>query len=337
MVWNNGQQINPAHITVDFLSSVVIRTDSPVLLIFARFDQFGPDDPPAFDISIDGGASKRVVWKSVLIPQRLSLGPAGEHTVVIRGNPLSYRINTRFPLWQNVLIGFAIPAKYELHGKTEPGQHHALVTVTDSLGQGWGTPDPPQQAWTAQLADSGRWPGVVMTRGAIAERLADVCDREASCESYADGLDRDYPNATAYYFALGTNDFGIPQRCNSPASFEANMSALLRDLHKRNPLAALYLQTPMHRADEAQTNSCGNTLSQFRDAEQRMAQNLPWITLIDGFSTPFPQITQDGLFLADGVHLSDRGQRQYLLAVLQSLHLQSGLAAGQPMAQGQGR
>ncbi len=328
MIWHNGQQINPAHITLDFLSCVVIRTNSPVLLIFARFDQLGPEAPPAFDISIDGGAGKTVPWRSVLTPQSISLGTTGEHTIVIRANPLRYNeINAPFPLKQNVITEFAVPAKYEIDMMSEPGQHHTLVTVTDSLGQGYGTPDPAHDAWTARLADSGRWPGVVMNRGFVGERLADLCNSAASCDSFADSLVRDFPNAAAYYFALGTNDFGGQQECTPSGAFAEDLSGLLQELHKHNPQAGLYLQTPLHRADEARQNACGNTLSQFRDAEQRMAQNLSWITLIDGFSEPFPQLTSASSVFVDPAHLTARGQQQYFLAVLGNLRVPPSVGA----------
>jgi lysophospholipase L1-like esterase len=322
MIWNNGKQPGDAHETVDFLSSVVLSTDSPSLLLFARFDQFGPKDPPQFDISIDGGASKTVNWRTVLMPQRLSLGMTGEHTIVIRANPLLYNgIGIPFPLRQNVITGFAVPAKFRISVKPEPVRRQILVTVTDSIGQGNGTPDPAHDAWPARLADSGRWPGAVMNRGFIGARLADFCHSTTTCAAFAGNLDRDYPNATAYYFALGTNDFGLWHYCIPPSLFAESLSSLLQNLHRSNPGAALYLQTPIHRADEAQPNSCGNTLSEFRDAGQRMAQTLPWITLIDGFSQPFPQTTPGGAGFVDGVHPTAQGQEQYFHAVIQSLHL----------------
>jgi len=208
MVWNNGEQIEPGHRNVDFLSKIVLRTNSPLLLVFARFDSFGPDRPAQFDISIDGGASMRVVWHSVLAPQRLVLGEAGEHRIVIRANPLIFgQVGTPYPLKQNVITGFAVPANYRISLEPEPARRHILVTVTDSIGQGYGTPDPAHDAWTAQLDDSGRWPGAVMNRGFVGARLADFCNSAASCAAFADRLDLDYPNASAYYFALGTNDF----------------------------------------------------------------------------------------------------------------------------------
>src|ERR1035441_1974694 len=157
MVWNDAQQIDSSHHTVDFLSSVVLDTDSPSLLLFARFDQFGPRNPPQFDISIDGGARKPVLWPTVLMPQQLSLGVAGGTTIVIRANPLRYyEIGSPFPLKQNVITGFAVPAKYRISVKPEPVRRQILLTVTDSIGQGYGTPDPARDAWTARLPDSGR-------------------------------------------------------------------------------------------------------------------------------------------------------------------------------------
>jgi lysophospholipase L1-like esterase len=322
MVWNNGRQIDHSHVTVDFLSSVVLRTDSRSLLVFARFDQFGPEDPPRFVVSIDGGVSKPVLWRSVLMPQRLSLGAAGEHTIVIRANSLRYyEIGSPFPLKQNVITGFAVPAKYRISVKPEPVRRQILLTVTDSIGQGYGTPDPAHDAWTARLADSGRWPGAVMNRGFVGARLVDFCQGAVSCAAYAGDLDRDYPTAAAYYFALGTNDFGAGQKCAPPSLFAESLLSLLQVLHGRNPRAALYLQTPLHRADEARPNPCGNTLSQFRDAELRMSHTFSWITPIDGFSQPFPQTTGDKSVFVDGVHLTVQGQEQYVHAVMQSLHL----------------
>ncbi len=322
MMWNNGKQSGDAHETVDFLSSVVLSTDSPSLLLFARFDVFGPEDPPRFDISIDGGAIKTIVWKSVLMPQRLDLGAAGEHTVVIRTNPLRYyAIGIPFPLQQNIITGFAVPARYSIRAKPEPTRRHMLVTVTDSIGQGFRTPDPARDAWTARLADSGRWPGMVMNRGFVGARLADFCDGPDPCSLFADSLDRDYPNAAAYYFALGTVDFVTSQKCIPPSLFAASFESVLRELHRRNPQAVLYLQTPLHRADEAHPNACGSTLSQFCDAEQRMAETLPWVTLIDGFSPSFPQATPGRPDLQDGIHPTAQGQEEYFHAVLESLHL----------------
>jgi hypothetical protein len=322
MIWNNGKQPRDAHETVDFLSSVVLSTDSPFLLLFARFDIFGPEDPPEFDISIDGGTIKTIVWKSVFMPQRLELGAPGEHTIVIHANPLRYyAIGIPFPLQQNIITGFAVPARYGIRAKPEPARRHMFVTVTDSIGQGFRTPDPVRDAWTARLADSGRWPGTVMNRGFVGARLADFCGGPDPCGLFADSLDRDYPNAAAYYFALGTVDFATWQRCIPPSVFAASFESVLRELHRRNPQAVLYLQTPLHRADDAQPNACGYTLLQFRDAEQRMVEALPWITLIDGFSPSFPQATLGTHDLQDGIHPTAQGQEEYFHAVLESLHL----------------
>jgi len=322
MIWNNGKQLGNAHETVDFLSSVVLSTDSPSLLLFARFDVFGPENPPQFDISIDGGAIKTIVWKSVLMPQRLDLGAASEHTVVIRANPPRYyAIGIPFPLQQNIITGFAVPARYSLRVKQEPARRHILVTVTDSIGQGFRTPDPARDAWTSRLADSGRWPGTVMNRGFVGARLADFCDAPDPCSQFADSLDWDYPSAAAYYFALGTVDFVAWQKCIPPSAFAENFETVLRELHRRNPQAVLYLQTPLHRADDAHPNACGYSLSEFRDTEQRMAETLSWVTLIDGFSRSFPQSTHD--LQEDGIHPTAQGQEVYFHAVLECLHLET--------------
>ena len=322
MVWNNGQQFDQAHGTTDFLSSIVVSTNSPSLLLFARFDQWGARNPPQFDISIDGGLSNTVVWTSVLAPRRLVLGATGEHTIVIRANPRCYNeVGNPFPLKQNAITGFAVPAQYRIGAKPEVRSVHTLVTVTDSIGQGYGTPDPAHDAWTARLADSGRWPGEVMNRGFVGARLIDYCNSLLSCTAFADQLDREYSQAAAYYFALGTNDFDTRQPCVAPGAFAEYYSALLQELHRRNLQAALYLQTPLHRADEAGPNSCGNKLSEFREAELRMARTLTWVTPIDGFSQPFPQTPSSGSLFVDGVHPNPQGQEQYFHAVLQSLHL----------------
>jgi hypothetical protein len=324
MVWNNGQHLDPAHLTIDFLSSIVLSSDSPSLLLFARFDIYGHAIPPQFDISIDGGPIKTVVWRTVLMPQSLSLGSAGEHTIVIWADPLYYQeVGSSFTVQQNVITGFAVPANYRIRVEQEPRHRQVLVTVTDSIGQGARTPDPVRDAWTARLASSGRWPGTVMNRGYVGAHLADYCSSKASCVTYAANLDRDFPNAAAYYFALGTNDFGVPAKCVPPGAFAENFSSLLEELHALNPRAALYLQTPLHRADEGRPNRCGNTLPEFRDAELRMAPTMPWLTLIDGFSRPFPQNTPGGTGYADGVHLTAQGQEQVFNAVVQSLHLGS--------------
>jgi len=100
---------------------------------------------------------------SVLVPQSLNLGASGEHTVVIRADPLSYNeIGAPNPLRQNSITEFAVPNGYHITVKQEPARHHVLATVTDSIGQGYETPDPSRDAWTAQLADFGLWPGAVM-------------------------------------------------------------------------------------------------------------------------------------------------------------------------------
>jgi lysophospholipase L1-like esterase len=171
------------------------------------------------------------------------------------------------------------------------------------------------------LADSRRWPGEVMNRGFAGARLIDFCNSLASCAAYADTLDRDYPHAAAYYFALGTNDFKFEQHCAVSNSFPGLLSSLLQELHKRNANAVLYVQTPIHRADEAQPNLCGKTLIQFEDAERRMVQNVSWLMPIDGFSTSFPQAAQGSSVSVDGIHPTVQGQEQYFQAVLQSLHL----------------
>jgi lysophospholipase L1-like esterase len=216
-----------------------------------------------------------------------------------------------------------VPAKYRIGVKQEPPQRQVLVTVTDSIGQGARTPDPVRNAWTARLASSGRWPGAVMNRGYVGAHLADYCSSKASCVTYAANLDRDFPNAVAYYFALGTNDFGVPTKCVQPGAFAENFLSLLQQLHALNPRAALYLQTPLHRADEGHPNRCGDTLPEFRDAELRMAPTMPWLTLIDGFAQPFPQNTPSGTGYVDGVHLTAQGQEQVFNAVVRSLHLGS--------------
>jgi lysophospholipase L1-like esterase len=322
MVWNNGQQFDQALGTTDFLSSIVLSTDSPSLLLFARFDQLGEGGPPRFDISIDGGPTNTVIWRSVLAPQRLFLGATGEHIVVIRANPLrDWEVGNPFSLSQNVITGFAVPTRYRISAKPESRSRHVLVTVTDSIGQGYGTPDPARDAWTARLADSGRWPGNVMNRGSVGARLIDYCNSEVSCTAFADRLDKEYSQAAAYYFVLGTNDFDTLKPCIVPSVFAEYYSTLLRELHRRNLRAALYLQTPLHRADEASPNSCGNKLAEFREAEQRMAETLTWVTLIDGFSQPFPQNASGSSIFVDGVHPTAQGQEQYFRAVLQSLHL----------------
>jgi lysophospholipase L1-like esterase len=322
MVWNNGHRIDREHETIDFLGSIVVRTDSPSLLLFARFDEFGPQNPPRFEISIDGNGSKPVLWRSVLMPQRLDLGTAAEHTVVIRANLLRYnQIAAPFPPYQNAITEVAVPRGFRISARPEPARRHILVTVTDSIGQGYGTPDPPVDAWTARLADSGRWPGNVMNRGFGGFRLTELCYDSASCKNFADDLDRDYPKAAAYYFAVGTNDYVNQSGCVSPGFFAERFSEMLEELHSRNPQASLYLQTPLHRTDEEHPNSCGNTLAQFREKEQLIAQSLPWVTLIDGFSSPFPQNTSDRLIFFDGLHLTARGQDQYFHSVIQALHL----------------
>jgi lysophospholipase L1-like esterase len=143
----------------------------------------------------------------------------------------------------------------------------------------------------------------------------------SSCRAFAASLDRDFPNAAAYYLSLGTNDFGIRTQCVSPSSFADNLTHLMWGLHERNPQAMLYLQTPLHRADESQPNSCGDTLYQFRDAELRVAQTLSWVRPIDGFSPSFPQISSGSDVSPDRVHPTAQGQERYFHAGVKSLNL----------------
>ena len=322
MVWNNRAPIDHEHKTVDFLSSIVVSTDSPTILLFANFLHSGPKSLPAFDISIDGGPAKTVVWRSALLPERLDLGAAGEHTVLIHANLLLYHdIGVPFPLRQQAITGFSVPARYRIKAKLEPPQRRTLVTVTDSIGQGYKTADPAHDAWTARLAESGRWPGAVMNRGFVGAQLPDLCGNRVSCNAFAARLDQDYPNAAAYYFALGTNDFGLGPGCIPSGLFERELASLLDELHTRNPQAALYVQTPAHRADEALRNQCGDTLEEFRDDEIQMARSRTWISLVDGFSAAFPQNAQGSSAFVDGIHLTAEGQEQYFHAVMQRLHI----------------
>jgi|HubBroStandDraft_2_1064218.scaffolds.fasta_scaffold1333897_1 hypothetical protein len=75
---------------------------------FRKQDQLGTDNSPQFDISIDGGASKIVLWRSVWLPWSLTLGAPGDHSAIIRANQLHFNTtNNPYPLNQNVILEIA--------------------------------------------------------------------------------------------------------------------------------------------------------------------------------------------------------------------------------------
>ena len=84
MVWNNRAPIDHEHKTVDFLSSIVVSTDSPTILLFANFLHSGPKSLPAFDISIDGGPAWSLGADSMVFA-RLEPGPHQVRATAVDG------------------------------------------------------------------------------------------------------------------------------------------------------------------------------------------------------------------------------------------------------------
>lgn len=213
--------------------------------------------------------------------------PVGSKVVRIVNGPQARANGTPGEGWRGTWIkSFAADAPL----RTAPSGE-CLFVYGDSIATGAWAMDTQQNAWIPKVRKAL---GIRVVSKAIgSQTLNDDCATLAAARDFADQIARTAP--TKIWLAIGTNDFGLSRW--SAADFGSAYGNLLDAIRELMPLAKIYAQTPLLRAEPG--------IVAYRTAIAAACANRPSVILVDG-TTIMPQER-----MPDGIHPDTAGHDLY--------------------------
>lgn len=213
----------------------------------------------------------------------------------------------------------SVPYGFTLSGVTPPSVTNAMLILGDSISICYGCNFPPDDAYPAQLRNSGLYAGNIEFEAYGGRALYHSFCPAGTCSSgaataFADTLKTRWGCPANFLVQEVTNDYG--RALISPANLQTYMGSFWTEWIADCPSTTNYQQMAFYRGTET-ANGLGYTMPQYRTAMSNAAGAAsPAVTILNSSMTGYPAVGNNCSggpstapeYASDSLHLTSCGQ-----------------------------